>query len=193
MRRSSARGFTLLEVLVSILVLSIGVIGMVGLQAASLQVSRDSGQQAAAVRLASELGEMMRANPYASLAATSPYLMNTFNAVPAFTANCFANPCANANLVAQSDVSDWLLRLRGSDAVDPPIRGEVPGAHVVVCSDSAPYTAAGIPRWACTAGGPIVVKIGWTRAGLDRSRNNFDVATVPSVVVALTPGPNTNN
>ena len=54
-------GFTLLEVLVSIVVLSFGLLGMVGLQAASLQANRDARLQSTAVVLARELAEMMRA------------------------------------------------------------------------------------------------------------------------------------
>ena len=50
-RPAGARGFTLLEVLVAIVVLSFGVLGAVGLQAAALQANREARNQSTAVAL----------------------------------------------------------------------------------------------------------------------------------------------
>ena len=61
-REGVAAGFTLLEVLVAIVVLSFGVLGMVGLQTAALNAHREARLQSVGVRLASELAELMRGN-----------------------------------------------------------------------------------------------------------------------------------
>lgn len=53
-------GFSLIEVLVAIVVLSFGLLGMVGLQAASLQANRDARLQSTAILLARDLAEAMR-------------------------------------------------------------------------------------------------------------------------------------
>ena len=75
LRRATA-GFTLIEVLVAIVVLSFGLLGMVGLQAASLQANRDARLQSTAVVLARELAEMMRGNKDQALLGTNnPYLI----------------------------------------------------------------------------------------------------------------------
>jgi type IV pilus assembly protein PilV len=72
LRRS--RGFSLLEVLISMVILSFGLLGMVGLQAAALQANRQARIQATAGSLAHELAEMMRGNKDVGLltAANNP-------------------------------------------------------------------------------------------------------------------------
>jgi type IV pilus assembly protein PilV len=57
--RRSDRGFTLLEVLVSILVFSIGVLGLVGLQARATQISIAAEDTNRAALLASEMAALM--------------------------------------------------------------------------------------------------------------------------------------
>ena len=60
-RRADA-GFTLVEVLVSLLVFSFGVLGMVGLQATASKLSVDSEERTRAALLASELVATMWGN-----------------------------------------------------------------------------------------------------------------------------------
>jgi type IV pilus assembly protein PilV len=185
-RRES--GFTLLEVLVAIIVLSFGVLGVVGLQAASLQANKEARNQSAAVRLGRELGDMMRGNKdVAILASTTanPYLVSNFtsaSALPPAPDDCSSAACATTTTVAQFHIRDWLSR----------VRNELPGARVVICVDSAPYDSAGLPTWACTnTGGMSVVKMGWTRQSTDRAASAasaVDQASVPAVVLPLIPG-----
>jgi type IV pilus assembly protein PilV len=56
-------GFALTEVLVAVLVLSIGILGIAGLQMESLQSNNDAMHRSEALWLAQELVERMRANP----------------------------------------------------------------------------------------------------------------------------------
>ncbi|MCZ8257165.1 MAG: type IV pilus modification protein PilV, partial [Polaromonas sp.] len=69
-------GFSLLEVLISMVILSFGLLSMVGLQATALQTNRQARIQATAGGLAHELAEMMRHNKDIGLlaTATNPYL-----------------------------------------------------------------------------------------------------------------------
>jgi len=185
-RRES--GFTLLEVLVAIIVLSFGVLGVVGLQAASLQANKEARNQSAAVRLGREMGDMMRGNKdVAILASTTanPYLVPNFtsaSALPPAPDDCSSAACGTTTTVAQFHIRDWLSR----------VRNELPGARVVICVDSAPYDSAGLPTWACTnTGGMSVVKMGWTRQSTDRAASAasaVDQASVPAVVLPLIPG-----
>lgn len=66
MRTSSPQptsGFTLIEVMVGLLVLSIGLLGIAGLQIKAKQATSDATQRTAAAMLANEIIERMRANP----------------------------------------------------------------------------------------------------------------------------------
>lgn len=179
--RNSAPGFTLLEVLISIILLGIGVLGMVGLQAWSIRANQQAHYQATAVRLSRELGELMRSNAsIASLSGTgNKYLIDSGTAVPAFSTNCSSTACAAASDVATWDVYEWYQR----------VNAQLPGARVVVCFDSAPYAADGTPRWSCTASSTPandspVIKIGWTRAST-KNDTAPDQATKPGVIVPV--------
>ncbi|WP_298431547.1 type IV pilus modification protein PilV [Ottowia sp.] len=153
----------MVEVLVGIVVLSFGLLGVVGLQAASLKFTRDARIQSVAVGLGRELGEMMRANAQvAALTTNNPYLGSFSGSpmTPGTASHCLAvgSSCASATDVANAEMTDWLSRV--SDAL--------PGARVTVCTDSAPFDANGLPVWACTASGTTTdnatyIKIGWTR------------------------------
>lgn len=67
-RGSRQRGATLIEVLVAIIVLSIGLLGMAGLQAASVQSNYSAYYRSQATILASDITDRMRANRAAALA-----------------------------------------------------------------------------------------------------------------------------
>ena len=185
-------GFSLLEVLISIVILSFGLLGMVGLQAGALQANRQARLQSTAGELARELAEMMRGNKDIGLlaAAANPYMGN-FASVPLAptTASYCLNVangsvgCANATATANAEMTEWLSR----------VDSDLPGARVVVCVDSAPFDSQGIPRWSCdnVAGASTVIKLGWTRGSTDRSNTNtapLDRATTPGIVFPITPG-----
>ena len=58
-----ARGFTLVELLIALLVLSIGMLGIAVLFAESLQAGRSAHFQTQAVSIAADLADRIRANP----------------------------------------------------------------------------------------------------------------------------------
>jgi type IV pilus assembly protein PilV len=191
-RKSS--GFSLIEVLVSIVILSFGLLGMVGLQAAALQSNRDARLQSVAGMLARELAEMMRGNNFVAIlpvGATNPYMGDfTSPLVPAAANYCLNTAtgtaaCANNTAVAQAQMTEWLARV--DDAL--------PGARVSVCVDGSPYNAQGLPQWGCVAGAGVrpntYIKIGWTRGSTNRSATGtaaLDRAAAPSVILPITPG-----
>lgn len=192
------QGFSLLEVLISMIVLSFGVLGAVGLQVASLQVNREAKLQAIAVRYAEELAELMRSNKgVAVLESSNPYLLSvkSGDTGPADPACGYPgkSACVNLEKIAQRDAFEWWKR----------IDDELPGVRVAVCQDSTPYEAStGLPQWVCTGtGGTLAIKIGWTRKNTmpgaienDATDTNaanagaFDRALRPSVVFAINPG-----
>jgi type IV pilus assembly protein PilV len=198
-RKRQTAGFTLLEILVAIVVLSFGLLGMVGIQAMALKSNNDAKQQAAAVQLAAEYSDMMRGNKAVAMGLTAvdnPYLIDNYVSSPVTPApeNCSQFACSTASRIAEWEKADWLTR----------INTDFPEARVVVCYDQKPYTdtgSKGIPQWPCTgtpiAGMPISIKIGWTRATTNSNRSSsspsaFDKATDtagrPSVIYSVTPG-----
>ena len=66
-------GVSLLEVLIAVLVLSVGLLGIAGLQTANLRNTQSAHQRTIAVLLATSMGERIRANPTA--ARTGAYIL----------------------------------------------------------------------------------------------------------------------
>lgn len=98
-------GFSLLEILISIVILSVGLLGVVGLQAAALKANREALHQSPASRYGREIGEMMKGNRAISsltTAADNPYLVSydsasdNLNTVAAQTTHCFTGDCYTA-------------------------------------------------------------------------------------------------
>ena len=198
LRTSSAgaqHGFTLVEILVAIVVLSFGVLGVVGMQAAALQSNRAARNQSTAVALGRELADIMRGNKDVALATSAtnnPYLVANYPtpAAPTITENCFTSTagCPTPKAAAQFDMNQWLARVSAA----------LPQARVVVCFDDSPYAStgafAGQPQWACSSGSnqTLVVKIGWTQKSLNTSSTGASQAAAtgsqPSVILPLTPG-----
>lgn len=189
--RSTGRtsGFSLVEVLVSIVVLSFGLLGMVGMQAASLKANREARLQSSATVLARELAEMVRSNNAIGIltGTANPYLGSFSSpltaATPTYCLSVGTTACANNTAIANAEMTEWLTR----------VDNELPGARVDVCFDAAPFDSNGLPRWACAAAasGVIVVKIGWTRGSTDRSKSGaaaLERATIPSIVFPVTAG-----
>lgn len=96
---SLADGFTLIEVLVAVLVLSIGLLGLASLQATSLRYNNDSSVQTQATFLASDMADRMRAN--VSKAADYPAKSAAANA------NCYNAGGCTPDEMAANDVYEW--------------------------------------------------------------------------------------
>ena len=188
---NQSRGFSLIEVLISIIILSFGLLGMVGLQAAALQSNREARMQSAAGSLARELAEMMRGNKDVGLLTSSNTYFGDFSSplAPATTSYCMnvatsTTACADTTAIANAQMTEWLSR----------VDSELPGARVRICVDSAPFDANGAPQWNCTAAGTgatTVIKMGWTRGSTNRAQtgaNLLDRATTPALVLPITPG-----
>lgn len=176
-----------MEVLISIIIFSFGLLGMVGLQATALQSNRDARLQSSAVVLARELAEMMRANKEVALrAANNPYLRVDTDAMavtaPSYCLNSGGSTsCADNVEVANAQMTEWLTRLTN----------DLPGARVAVCDDSTPFSA-GLATWSCTpANGSrsTVIKIGWSQASTNKTITGataINRADKPSLVIPVT-------
>ena len=110
MRRviTNNRGFTLLEILIAVVVLSIGLLGIAGLQALGQQSNHSAYLRSQATVLAYDMIDRMRANRVA-------VQNGNYNAVDT-TANTYTDPgcvsssCSSSQM-AQYDMYDWQQEL----------------------------------------------------------------------------------
>ena len=96
-------GSTLIEVAVSLLIVSIGVLGLAGLQLSSKRAGFEALQRTTAVALAQDILERMRANP-GSLAGYDDQTLGN-NSISTEPAACTAS-CAPAQIAAR-DLWEW--------------------------------------------------------------------------------------
>jgi type IV pilus assembly protein PilV len=114
-----ARGVTLIEVLVALVIVAVGLLGLAGMQVRGLSIQKDAHGRAIATQLALDLADRMRANrdpatrlPPAGYAYTTAYPTGTAT-LPTSTANCAAGVCTLAEQ-AQFDMATWLGRVTQS-------------------------------------------------------------------------------
>ncbi|WP_296752310.1 type IV pilus modification protein PilV [Thiobacillus sp.] len=88
-------GFTLLEVLVTLLIVSLGLLGIAGIIANSLKVNQGAYIRSQASLLANDIIDRMRANRTTAETSPSPYAL----------ASCAAAP--GGATVAQTDLKQW--------------------------------------------------------------------------------------
>lgn len=140
------RGFTLLEVLVAVLVLSFGLLGLAGLQAASIRANHSAYLRSQATQLAYDMADRMRANISAVDAG------NYNNPSATISPSCYAAGGCAASVLAADDAYRWNQAIA---AALPP------GSAGVVCIDSTPNS--GVPGAVdCDGlGRQYVVKVWW--------------------------------
>jgi type IV pilus assembly protein PilV len=187
-------GFSLVEVLASIVILSFGLLGMAALQSSALKANREARLQSRAVVLARDLAEHIRNNNSVGLlpVLSNPYLgefvPNQSNPdtplVPLTSKHCMRIGCPTNTDIAHAEMTEWLYR----------VSDQLPGAKVHVCIDDQPFDPSGTPRWPCSQNGDvIVIKIGWTRSHTNTSLQGsdaFDRAIAPAVVFPISAGNN---
>ena len=96
---SRPAGFTLIEVMVSVLVMSIGLLGLASLQATSLRFNNDSSAQTQAAYLASDMADRIRAN----VSRASDYPATSASA----NANCYTSAGCSPVQMAANDIHEW--------------------------------------------------------------------------------------
>nr|WP_154360647.1 type IV pilus modification protein PilV [Duganella aquatilis] len=176
-----ARGFTLLEILIAVLVLALGIVGGVALQLASLRARHQAALVSQATQMASALAERMRINP----SQADTYLTLNYDAyaepspvAPAVL--CHVGACAAAQL-ALSDLYEAKQQ----------VRLQLPAGRVVICRDVGLWSGGKL-RWSCDGGSaaPVVVKVGWRGKNPDGTPlKDVDGDYVPGVALAVGASP----
>lgn len=174
------KGFSLIEVLVALLLTTVGVLGMVALQGRSVQYTQDSVQRNTAIVLAGDLIEIVRAHPKELFKNSPPkFPMNSglkdaslfYKEVDkdfADRASCVASPTRIAETAKE-------LRDCWADKVEALLPGgsEVFDSDVYICRSSEPGNCDG-------KGSMLEVRMAWqVRAGacLDDSDSESEVCS----------------
>ncbi len=143
MRTGSQAGVTILEVLVTIVILAFGVLGLAGLQVRVQAMEFESYQRAQAILLLSDMVERLQANSGSAVsyvsAGGSSY--GTGDNQPA--------SCAGIAARAERDVCEWSNALKGAaESSGGSVVGAMIGARGCVEQLQAPNPGAGV----CTPG-----------------------------------------
>lgn len=158
---SHLQGFALIEVLVSLVILAIGLLGTAGLQLASLRSNQFTAQAAVATQLARDYEEIVQLIPSASISgsegtSTFSVLDTSVNGTSTVTDCKGATVTCTKAQLADYMINDWKSR----------VMTELPGGRAKVCRDSAPKETSGasegLYRWACNdQGDMLMIKLGW--------------------------------
>ncbi|ARN72840.1 type IV pilus modification protein PilV [Oceanicoccus sagamiensis] len=76
-QRLNTAGFTLIEVVITLFIMTVGLLGLAGLQAQAIKASLDTAQRSQTAWLVSEVAERIRANPDASVSDYTATLTTT--------------------------------------------------------------------------------------------------------------------
>jgi len=104
-------GFTLLEVLITLVILAIGLLGLAGLQAVGLQQNHSAYMRSQATQAAYSIMDRMRANPVEMAAIGNKYLTSPKDAN--VQAGCTAGGCDETQM-AENDLFEWNEALNSS-------------------------------------------------------------------------------
>lgn len=177
-------GFSMTEVLVSILLLSSGVVGTLGLQLASTRTTQQSSYQTMALLLAGEIadtvGAMMSDERYAGV--VEPLFDMDYTSIPgappASGSSCHFSMCGASDFAA-FEINEWKAHLAAN----------FPTARLRVCRDGNPWNEeAHAYKWDCStdsAEAPFVVKVGWKLKNPDGSYSTDGSSFPPSVVIPV--------
>ena len=123
------RGITLLEVLVTLLIIAIGLLGMLGMQAKSLSSHKDSFDRKAAVELLSQMTERIRSNHIGFMNGNYTSQLAVGGPIQVAPACGSTVACAPSD-IALADLSQWhgMIRARLIDSAATISPNPAPGA-----------------------------------------------------------------
>jgi type IV pilus assembly protein PilV len=115
---SNNQGFTLIEVLITVVVLAVGLLGLAGLQTTSLKHNQTAYFRSQATQMAYDMADRIRANhDEAKKGGASAYVVGSATA----HAGCSTLVGCTATKMAENDLFEWLATLQaalpGGDAV----------------------------------------------------------------------------
>ena len=140
--RRASRGFTLIEVLVSMLILLVGLLGVVGMQMLSLQANQGAYFRSQAVYIASEILDAMRANPTAAANYVGVYPDDGAGTSPVPSdQNCDVSIGCTPDQAARQDLREWSVHFFDVYGVGTAaFRPSIPNGRAVITANGNEYT-----------------------------------------------------
>ena len=181
-----SRGFTMLETLIAILIVSFGLLGIAGIYVTGVQNNKSANLRTLATQQAYDMADRMRAN-LAGLTVPLPAMPYYHLPTETQTATCYTTTNCNPQQMAQNDYYEW-----NNTNASNSNRRVLPGGYGVTCLDSTPNDGT----WdgttatpACDGLGTIyAIKVWWLddrRSGLATTDPNAYLR----VVTTLQPQP----
>lgn len=159
-------GFSLIEVLVALFILSIGLLGLAALQTTGLQFNHQSYERTQAVIQAYDIIDRMRVNKSGDSAIiNTTYNSVSLGALPTAEVDCAAAICTG-NQMAAYDIRYW-------NAANASVLAEGKGA---ICKGTFTNDANGYPSSCAQAGSIYRVAVAWKEKDLYM---RLDVETQP--------------
>lgn len=149
MKTQKQAGFTLIEVMVSVVVLAIGLLGLAGLQATSMRFNSSAYLRSQATNLAYDIADRMRANVTA--ARNGNYIIGVGVAAPA------------GNTLDATDLQQWRIALTNI----------LPAGTGGICRGT--LNAAGV--CAVAVGNVFTIRIQWDDSRGQDAPQQFDMMT----------------
>jgi type IV pilus assembly protein PilV len=142
-------GTTLIEVLVAVVVMSVGLVGLAALQTLSMKSNHSAYLRTQASFLAYDMIDRMRANLPAAKTGSYAVTETAFGTAPSGSVNCISSSCTSSDLIT-FDINQWKCSLGRWDAENTcattlSIEGMLPGGDGAVTRTGNIYTVT--VRW----------------------------------------------
>lgn len=175
-----------MEVLVSVFVVSIGVLCAAGMQLTAMQTAQQSGLQTLALQLAVDMANQIRANSGITKFndEQNPYLSMNYKSgdqIEAPSVQCLSvkDNCHTIEL-ANFAIYGWERK----------VKENLPQGRVLICRDAEPWdSSASRYRWECNSGpngnSPLIIKLGWYEKKTNQSMPNDSDKNYPPAIALV--------
>lgn len=150
---NKSAGFSMIEVLVSLLVIVIGVLGLAGLQSKTIPYTQDSAQRNTAIMLADDLVDLMRSSNYDSSRNIKDFQKLPGADFPAAASSCTPTP---------SSITNRLGCWAAQAAKVLPGSATLQKSSFYICWSTAPGDVTANSCSGSDAGKEIEISLAWT-------------------------------